>query len=81
MSRTYAIHVCSFDSGIRRTNYETLKADALKVGRFSVFEATSSARAAQLFTRLCRDPEVVTTPEAFPWTKVTAAKRTKKRTP
>jgi predicted kinase len=74
VSRTYAIHACSFDSGIRRTNYETLKADALKAGRFSVFEATSSQRAARLFTRLCRDPEVVTTPEHFPWTKVAKRK-------
>jgi hypothetical protein len=50
--------------------YAALKATVLKAGRFSVFEATSSMRAAHMFTRLCEDPELEVVVEAFPWTGI-----------
>lgn len=79
--------VCSFGStdeipGLQGTRklrgaaaeavYASLKATVLAAGRFSVFEATSSMRAAHFFTRLCSDPELEIVQEAFPWTGVRA---------
>lgn len=66
-------HICSFQAipdVKRRTTYQALKSAALKVGRFSVFEATANQYAAALFTRLCRDPEIETIQRDFPWTEV-----------
>lgn len=77
MNRPHIVHVCSFDAlpkVTQRTTYESLRSAALKAGRFSVFEATDSPRAAKFFTRLCRDPTVKTTPMGFPWTRVERAK-------
>lgn len=72
-ARGPVVHVCSFDALPRvtqRTTYESLRATAVEVGWFSVFEAAASPRAAKLFARLCRDPTVKTTPMDFPWTRV-----------
>jgi predicted kinase len=66
-------HICSFQSAdnvTRKTRYEDLKAQVLKAGRFSVFEATANDRAALLFSQLCRDPELETETLGFPWTAV-----------
>lgn len=71
----YKVHVCSFDSTLdlrgRALTYEAVKARVLDAGRFSVFEATDTPRRADLFTRLCQDPELVIETVGFPWTKVT----------
>ena len=69
------VHICSFqgvDTPTRKTLYEDFRAAVLRAGRFSVFEATANDTAAAMFTRLCRDPGVVTEPVGFPWTKVRA---------
>lgn len=50
--------------------YDQLKAVVVKVGRFSVFEASQSMRAACMFERLCKDPDLEITDLAFPWTRV-----------
>lgn len=50
--------------------YAVLKATVLKAGKFSVFEATSSMRAAHMFTRLCEDPELEVVQLPFPWTGI-----------
>ncbi len=55
--------------------YADLKATVLKAGRFSVFEATQSMRAAHLFERLNHDAEIELVSEPYPWTGV------RKRTP
>ena len=65
------VHICRFDSteqlhGKART-YEAVKAAALKAGRFSTFEASSTAKNAVLFTDLMRDPEVEIFEMGFPW--------------
>ena len=67
------VHICSFQAGdtvTRKTKYEDLKAQILKAGRFSVFEASNSPRSAGMFDRLCSDPEIVTSELGFPWTSV-----------
>ena len=67
----HAIHICSFQSAdtvTRRTTYGDLKAAVLKAGRFSVFEATANDRAAGMFDRLERDPDIETDHTCgFPW--------------
>ena len=50
--------------------YALVKATVLKAGKFSVFEATSSMRAAHMFTRLCEDPELEVVAMSFPWTGI-----------
>ena len=55
--------------------YAALKATVLAAGRFSCFEATSSMRAAHMFTRLCEDPDLEVVELPFPWTGI------RKRTP
>ena len=50
--------------------YAALKATVIKAGRFSVFEATSSMRAAHFFERLCRDPDLEVVELSFPWTGI-----------
>ena len=74
MSR--AIHVCSFSAvdlprGEALT-YESLRDAVLRAGRFSAFEASANQRVADLFTRLCADPEIETdiTSVGYPWTLV-----------
>lgn len=79
--------VCSFAStdeikglqGTRRLRgaaaervYACLKATVLAAGRFSVFEATSSVRAAHFFMQLQQDPELEVFDLPFPWTGVRA---------
>jgi hypothetical protein len=68
------ISICSFEAvGPIKTGltYKNFKKKALKAGRFSVFEATDTDLAAKFYTRLCKDPEIVTETIGFPWTKVT----------
>lgn len=69
---TSNVVVCSFESGIKtsRMRYAEFREAVIAVGRFSVFEATATVKASKLYTRLCADPTVVTTPLGFPWTKV-----------
>ncbi len=77
--------VCSFSSvdeikGVNGTRklrgaadrrvYGALKASVVAAGRFSVFEATASQRAADLYTRLTKDFELETFDLPFPWTGV-----------
>ena len=71
-----SVHVCTFsalDDVKRSTTYESLKAAALRAGRFSVFEATANDHAAALFSQLERDPTVATdrTKFGYPWIAVT----------
>ena len=71
--KPYALHICSFQGApdvTRKTTYEELRAGVLKSGRFSVFEATETPRAARLFARLMRDSTLEITRKAFPWTEV-----------
>lgn len=66
-------HVCSLDANPpvkRKTTYEELRERVLATGRYSVFEATANLRAAALYTRLARDPELVVTAEEMPWASV-----------
>lgn len=68
-----AVHICSFQAVkpvTKSTRYADLKAQVLKAGRFSVFEATANYYASKLFDRLSRDPEIVFTSLGFPWTGV-----------
>ncbi len=75
MSRR-AVHICSFDNTEdlrgKALTYDALKERVLQVGRFSVFEATSTHLRGRLFTRLCNDPELETfiDPPGFPWTGI-----------
>jgi hypothetical protein len=61
----------------RARTYANVKAAALAAGRFSVFEATSNAKNAALFTDLENDPEVETfrDPPGFPWIGVRRRKQ------
>lgn len=76
MSR-YAIRICSFsvtdDLKGKSLTYENVKACVLKAGRFSAFEASATRKHGAIFTRLCRDPELVIDNEScdYPWTLVT----------
>lgn len=70
----YGFVICRFDSaehltGEQRT-YESVKACVIEAGQFSCFEATDSADSAELFTRLCADPEIETFLLGYPWTGV-----------
>jgi hypothetical protein len=72
-AKPYAVHICSLQSVpdvTQKMTYEELRTAVLKAGRFSTFEASANPRAAMLFTRLCRDPTLETTPKGFPWTEV-----------
>jgi hypothetical protein len=72
------VHICRFDSADhvkgRKRTYAAVKAAVLAAGRFSVFEATATARDAQLFTELGRDPEIETLHDEqgfnYPWVGV-----------
>jgi hypothetical protein len=69
------VHIDSFQSGdtvTRKTRYEDLRAQIVRAGKFSVFEATANNISAGMFTRLCRDPELVIDHEnySYPWTGV-----------
>jgi hypothetical protein len=51
--------------------YAALKATVLAAGRFSVFEATASTRAAHMFARLCEDSDLeIDIDMGLPWTGV-----------
>jgi hypothetical protein len=70
----YGWHICRFDSaehltGKKRT-YEAVKAAVLEAGRFSTFEASANAKNANIFTRLCNDPEVEIFEMGYPWTGI-----------
>ena len=75
-----AIVICSFsttDIKGRRLRgaaleaaYAKLKRDVIAAGRYSVFEATQSMRAAHLFTRLHQDPDLETFDLGYPWTGI-----------
>jgi hypothetical protein len=72
--RRGAVLVCQFsaldDLPKRGLTYGRLKAEVIKAGRFSCFEASETPTRAVLFTRLCRDPELVITNLGYPWTGV-----------
>jgi len=65
-------HLDRFDStiGLKELTYDVVKECVLKAGRFSCFEATSSAQRARIFDQLECDPELVCTPVEYPWVKV-----------
>ena len=67
-------YLCSFScldelKGKNRT-YENVKALALKIGRFSIFEATQTLKDAKIFDRFCQDPEIETFDLGYPWTGI-----------
>jgi hypothetical protein len=66
--------VCTFEAveigPAERRDYEAFRHAVLRAGRFSVFEATATDRIARFYARLCRDPEIETIVEGFPWTRV-----------
>jgi hypothetical protein len=70
----YGWHICSFDStgDLKGKNltYENVKKIVLEAGRFSVFEATASTKHANIFTKLCKDPELEIVKMGYPWTGV-----------
>lgn len=71
------IHICSFEAvgPIKpKTSYESFKHMVLRAGRFSCFEATANNRTADLYTKLCDDPEIDVIRESFPWMKVLKSK-------
>lgn len=47
--------------------YSALKSTVLAAGKFSVFEATASTRAAHLFERLHHDDELEIVELPYPW--------------
>ena len=67
-------HICSFQACpdvTLNTSYEEFKRGVLAVGRFSSAEATVSSRARDMYTRLWRDPDIVTDNSGgYPWTAV-----------
>ena len=73
-----AIHICSFEAlphlQESKLTYEILKKAVLEAGRFSCFEASSTNKRANLFTKLCKDPELEILKEEhgfhYPWTGV-----------
>jgi predicted kinase len=71
---TSGIHICMMDSGVDtptcHTDYLEFRRAIMKVGRFSVFEATTTQQSARMFDRLCKDPAVKTVDVGFPWTAV-----------
>lgn len=78
---TGAIYIDRFDSTLhlsgRKRTYESVKAAALEAGRFSAFEATSSAKNARIFDTLTSDPEVETFDMGFPWMGVKLRKESR----
>ena len=68
------LHVCVMDSGVdaptHGTSYLEFRRAIMRVGRFSVFEATATQQSARMFDRLCKDPAVKTIDAGFPWTIV-----------
>lgn len=70
----YGFHICSFDSTGdlkgKSLTYEKVKSIVLEVGRFSVFEATATTKHANIFTKLCKDPELETFDMGYPWTGI-----------
>ena len=70
-----AIFVCDMDSPAgdlrgKTLTYERVKTCVLAAGRFSIFEATRSKKAAQIYTRLNHDPELEVSREGYPWLRV-----------
>lgn len=68
---TSRIIVDCFDSaghlaGRKRT-YKTIKAAVLAAGRYSIFEAMADLKAARMFTRISKDPDVEHYELPFPW--------------
>ena len=75
MAMSRAVHVCSFattDHLGKNPTYVAVRADVLKAGRFSAFEATDSDKRARIFTDLSLDPTLVLDHErvGYPWTLV-----------
>ena len=70
----YGWHICSFGSTDdlkgKKLTYENVKKIVLEVGRFSVFEASATMKHANIFTKLCKDPELEIIQMGFPWTGV-----------
>lgn len=69
------IHICHTEALpeellTNKTTYDELKALVLEAGRFSCFEASSRPHIARLFDQLCKDPDIQTTDQGYPWTGV-----------
>lgn len=70
------VHIDSFEAVAtlkgESLTYENLKAAVLRAGKFSVFEATATAKHAKLYTQLNNDLEIELDNESvgFPWTLV-----------
>lgn len=70
--------VCSFTStdelkGKNRT-YENIKALVLRVGCFSTFDV-NGRKDGQIFTALCRDPELEVVEMPYPWVGIRRKKK------
>ena len=55
-------------TGKNRT-YEKIKKAVLKAGRFSAFDVNTDEDG-EIFTRLCKDPEIEVVSMAYPWTGI-----------
>lgn len=55
-----------------KRDYTQFRKKVVNAGRFSCFEASANPTVANLYTRLCKDPAVVTDNETrgYPWTLV-----------
>ena len=76
----YKVYLDRFDTvselrGKQRT-YENIKQAVLSAGRFSCFDV-QTRKDGQIFTRLCKDPEIETFDLGYPWTGVRLKKEAK----
>ena len=71
MTKTIFLDSFSTVSDLRgkARTYENIKAAVLAAGRFSCFDVRTK-RDGEMFTRLCRDPEIETFDLGYPWTGV-----------
>lgn len=76
----YAVRVCYFSgehfdalTTKQRRDYQVVKEAVLADGRFSAFDASSSAPTARIFDRLASDPSIETFAIGYPWVGVRRA--------
>ena len=49
---------------------KNVKELAIQIGKFSVFDVALNKKDADIFTRLCRDPDIETFDLGYPWTGI-----------
>lgn len=73
------VHICGGSAALDhlpdRPTYKRVKSEVLRMGRFSVFDATRNKHYAGLFDRLERDPTIIVdrSSSQFPWLNVREA--------